>query len=360
MRQFDYVKTAKTLLTPRTTGLLTAVHEAKGRQDVQTSLRPDVLTTLTAVARVQSIDTSNRIEGISTSDKRLGALVAEKVAPRNRAEEEIAGYRDVLATIHESHDYIPPTPNVILQLHHDLFRHTSLAFGGRFKDSDNVIIERDATGEQRVRFAPPPALATPELVARICDAYAEALQDGHTDPLLTIAMFILDFTCIHPFNDGNGRMSRLLTLLLLYRNGYQVGKYISIEHLIERSKDTYYEALAASTTGWNEGANDYAPFTNYLLGVILAAYREFDDRISALTGHAGADSIVATGRRATKAQRIAMLFDNSPSPLSKADILLKLPDISMTTVERTLKALQDDGTITKLGTSRNTRYVKHR
>lgn len=360
MRQFNYAKSAEPLLTPRTVSLLAAIHEAKGRQSVQTSLRPELLTTLTAVARVQSIDTSNRIEGISTTDKRLGALVAKKVTPRNRAEEEIAGYRDVLATIHESHNYIPPTPNVILQLHRDLFRHTGLAFGGRFKDGDNVIVERSADGTQHVRFAPPSALSTPELVTRICNAYSQAIQDGHTDPLLVAAMFILDFTCIHPFNDGNGRMSRLLTLLLLYRNDYQVGKYISIEHLIERSKDTYYEALAASTVSWNDGENDYAPFTNYLLGVILAAYREFDDRVRMLTADVGADGTMVTGRRVTKTQRIAMVFNDSLCPLSKADILMKLPDISMTTVERTLKALQDDGTITKIGTGRSARYVKQR
>ncbi|MBT1172740.1 Fic family protein [Bifidobacterium sp. MA2] len=353
MKRFDYIASARDLLTPRTTSLLTAIHEARGRQSTQASIRPDILTTLSAVARVQSIDTSNRIEGIATSDKRLDAIVAEKVAPRNRAEEEIAGYRDVLAVIHESHDYIPPTPNVILQLHRDLFRHTPLTFGGRFKDTDNVIMERDANGDNHVRFAPPSALATPELMGRICDAYADAIHDGYTDSLLAIAMFVLDFTCIHPFNDGNGRMRRLLTLLLLYRNGYQVGKYISLEHLIERSKDTYYEALAASTVGWNEGGNDYAPFANYLLGVILAAYREFDARIAAVTTS-------PDGKRPTKTERIAALFDDTLSPMSKADILARLPDISATTVERTLRALQDDGTIVKIGAGRSTRYVRRR
>ncbi|WP_043166148.1 Fic family protein [Bifidobacterium callitrichos] len=362
MRDFDYIASAVGLLTPRTTSLLTAIHEERGRQNARTGIRPDVLTTLTNIARIQSTDASNRIEGIATSDKRLNALVAEKVTPRNRAEEEIAGYRDVLAIVHESHDYIPPTPNVILQLHRDLFRHTPLTFGGRFKDSDNVIIERDADGNRRVRFAPPSALATPELVGRICNAYAEAIQDGHTDPLLTIAMFTLDFTCIHPFNDGNGRMSRLLTLLLLYRNDYQVGKYVSIEHLIEGSKDTYYDALAASTVGWNEGENDYEPFTNYLLGMILTAYREFDDRIGYVVGETGpsGDDTATTRERATKAQRIAALFDDTLVPISKADVHAKLPDISLTTIERALKALQNDGTIRKIGSGRATRYVRIR
>ena len=329
MKHFDYITTAKGLLTPRTTTLLSAIHEAKGRQSVQAAIRPDLLNTLITVARIQSTNASNRIEGISTSDKRLNALVAEKTTPRNRAEEEIAGYRDVLTTIHESHDYIPPTPNTILQLHRDLFRYTGLAFGGHFKDSDNVIVER------------------------ACAAYTEAIQDGHIDPLLATAMFTFDFTCIHPFNDGNGRMSRLLTLLLLYRNGYQVGKYISIEHLIERTKDTYYEALAASTYGWNDNVNDYAPFVNYLLGVILTACKEFDERIGEVSGW-------GSNRKPTKEQRIGNLFDRILSPLSKADILQQLPDISASTVERTLKTLLDNGTITKLGAGRGTRYVKNR
>ena len=370
MREFDYATASTSLLTPRTTGLLTAIHEAKGRHTVHAAIHPDFLKTLTVVARIQSTDASNRIEGIATSDRRLNALVEEKTTPRNRDEEEIAGYRDVLATIHDSHDYIPPTPNVILQLHRDLFRHTPLTFGGRFKDGDNVIIERDANGERKVRFAPPSALITPELVEGICNAYSEAIRDGRTDPLLAIAMFVFDFTCIHPFNDGNGRMSRLLTLLLLYRNGYDVGKYISIEQLIERSKDTYYEALAASTVGWNDGTNDYAPFVNYLLGVILAAYRDLDERMDTLSattvdghvaGHVAGNAAGGRGaRKATKEERIAALFDRELAPLSKADILARMPDISATTVERALKALQDDGRIEKIGAGRATRYVARR
>ncbi|MBT1177737.1 Fic family protein [Bifidobacterium callimiconis] len=363
MKEFDYIQAATTLLTPQTTSLLTAIHEAKGRQSVTAAIRPDVLDTLTTVARIQSTDASNRIEGISTSDKRLGELVMEKVTPRNRAEEEIAGYRDVLATIHESHDYIPLTPSVILQLHRDLFRHTAPTFGGHFKDGDNVIVERDANGNRTIRFAPPNALITPELVDRACTAYAEALHEGHTDPLLAIAMFIFDFTCIHPFNDGNGRMSRLLTLLLLYRSGYMVGKYISLEHLIEQSKDTYYEALAASTRGWNDNDNDYAPFVNYLLGVILRACKEFDERVGTLlngasNGH-GNGTPTRTGTP-TKEQRIAALLDRTLSPISKADIRAQLPDISVSTIERTLKSLLDAGEILKIGAGRNTRYVRKR
>lgn len=353
MKEFDYVTAGSALLTLRRVGLLTAIGEAKGRLSVQAEIRPNALRTLVEVARVQSTSASNRIEGIATSDKRLNALVAERVAPRNRDEEEIAGYRDVLAAIHDNHDYIPLTSNVILQLHRDLFRHTPLAFGGRFKDGDNVIVERDAQGGKRVRFAPPSALITPELVDKACEACNEAISDGEVNPLLATFMFIFDFTCIHPFNDGNGRMSRLLTLLLLYRNGYDVGKYISIEHLIEQSKESYYEALAASTRGWLDNANDYGPFVDYMLGIVLAAYRELDDRFAGLMGGGG-----ATGReRMTKEHRIAALLERTLRPMSKADVLNELPDISVSTVERTLKGLLDDGKIEKLGAGRGTRYV---
>ncbi|MBT1181946.1 Fic family protein [Bifidobacterium sp. CP2] len=353
MKNFDYIHRAEQLLTPRTTSLLTAIHEAKGRQSIQTAVHPDVLDTMVRAARIQSTNASNRIEGISTSDARLNAIVMEKTTPRNRAEEEITGYRDVLATIHESHDYIPLTPNVILQLHRDLFRYTGLTFGGHFKDSDNIIVERDDEGNQTIRFEPPSALVTPEFIERACAAYANAMHEPHIDPLLVIAMFIFDFTCIHPFNDGNGRMSRLLTLLLLYRSGYQVGKYISIEHLIERSKESYYEALAASTQGWNDDRNDYAPFVNYLLGITLAAYRSFDERMDVLTRNADSG-------RMTKEQRIADLFTHTLTPMSKADILQQLPDISTTTVERALKSLLDAGRIRKIGAGRSTRYVVKR
>ncbi|NEG89936.1 Fic family protein [Bifidobacterium aerophilum] len=363
MHQFDYACAAESLLTPHIARLLTTIHEAKGRQNVQIDMRPEAVRTLVDVARIQSTDASNRIEGIATSDRRLNALMLKTVTPRNRDEEEIAGYRDVLALIHDNHDYIPLTPNVILQLHRDLFRHTPLAFGGRFKDSDNVIVERSTDGTQTVRFAPPSALMTPELITRACDAFNEAVGNEHVDPLLAIAMFTFDFTCIHPFNDGNGRMSRLLTLLLMYRNGFEIGKYISIEHIIEQTKDTYYDALAASTRGWNDSVNDYAPFAQYLLGTILTAYREFDERIGQLITPTGAGTDGHPGTATTKPsseRRIAALFERTLSPMSKADVLAQLPDISVSTVERTLKRMLDAGEITKIGAGRATRYVSKR
>ena len=283
MRQFDYGEKWTKLLTPDIVSLLTAVHEFKGEQTLFIEAKADTLTQLTEVAKIQSTEASNRIEGIYTSDDRLRALVRDKTRPRTRNEQEIAGYRDVLNTIHESHDHIPLKPSIILQLHRDLYKFESYDIGGKYKAGDNVISEEDAQGNKTVRFQPMPAWETPEAMEELCRAFDEAMVEGRIDPLLLIPMFVLDFLCIHPFNDGNGRMSRLLTLLLLYRAGYIVGKYISIEKLIETTKEQYYDSLQQSSQGWHENENDYEPFTKYMLGVLAGAYREFSSRVELLT-----------------------------------------------------------------------------
>ncbi|NEG69938.1 Fic family protein [Bifidobacterium choloepi] len=334
-----YDQRAESVLSSRIVALLTAIHAAQARTSLLSEREGAQLDRLVEVAKVQSTAASNSIEGIRTSDARMAALMAEKTTPHNRDEEEISGYRDVLNTIHEQHDYIPVTPNVILQLHRDLFRHTPLSFGGHFKDTDNVIMEVGPQGANRVRFRPPSALVTPDLVEEICRNYRQAIALESVDPLLAISMFVFDFTCIHPFNDGNGRMSRLLTLLLMYQSGFTVGKYVSLEHLIEQSKDTYYEALAASTAGWPD-ANDYAPFVQYLLSVMLDAYKELEDRLGPQT----------------KAERIRRQLRQTVGTLSKRELREQLPDISETTIERELRRLLDEGEIEKVGKGRSTRY----
>lgn len=347
MRKFDYTMLPQSLLLPDIVNLVSALHEYRGKQERYFDAGVDTLETLREVARVQSTRASNRIEGIFTSDKRLAEIMAENTEPCNRNEAEIAGYRDVLALIHESYRYVEPSPGVILQLHRDLYRYTGSSFGGEWKDADNAIVEFDEGGNRRVRFEPLPAVATPEAVAGLCRAYDESLRAGVYDPLLLACLFAFDFTCIHPFNDGNGRMSRLLILLLLYRSGYLVGKYVSIEKGIEATKQTYYEALQASSVGWNEGRNDYAPFVRYLLGVVLAAYRDFEDRLQGLAGS-----------KVTKTQRIELLFARKAGKVTKADILTECPDISKTTVERTLHDLLLAGKIEKVGQGRATGYVR--
>lgn len=346
MRTFDYTRIPQGLMQPDIVNMVSAIHEYKGKQELYLEAKADVLETMCEIARIQSTDASNRIEGIFTSNKRLNDLMAQKTEPKSRNEAEIAGYRDVLATIHNSYDYIDVKPGVILQLHRNLYRHTQSGFAGNWKDSDNAIVEFDAQGNQTVRFNPLPAIATPDAVAKLCEAYDKALDKGTYDPLLLACLFTFDFICIHPFNDGNGRMSRLLTLLLLYRSGYLVGKYVSIEMEIEATKETYYEALQQSSPGWSEEENNCVPIVRYLLGVILAAYHDFEDRVQGLTVS-----------KLTKAERIEAVFSRKVGKVTKADIQAECPDISQTTVERTLKSLLDSGKITKVGSGRATGYV---
>lgn len=347
MHTFDYKETPKQLLTPDIVKMLSSLHEFRGKQELYIEAESDVLTALLDIAKIQSTKASNKIEGIYTSDERLEALVMEKAEPRNRSEEEIAGYREVLATVHESYEYIPVRPNNILQLHRDLYSFSGSDTGGRFKNTDNVIAESSKDGQQRVRFMPVPAFKTPEAMENLCNEFNNAIERAEYDPLLLIPMFILDFLCIHPFNDGNGRMSRLLTLLLLYRSGYIVGKYVSMEMLIEKTKETYYEALQNSSIEWHNDKSDYASFVRYYLGVVLKGYNEFQDRIEHLRY-----------RRLSKADRVKTVFEKKLGIVKKSDIATLCPDISETTIERTLKDLLDAGFIEKVGKGRATGYVK--
>ena len=347
MRTFDYIKIPEKLLTPEIVQMVGSIHEHKGKQELFLEANIDELNTLLEVALIQSTGASNRIEGIFTSDKRLEELVSRKAEPRNRSEQEIAGYREVLATIHESYEYIIPRPNVILQLHRDLYSYTQGATGGNYKNSDNVIAETDAEGHQKIRFIPVPACQTADAIEKLCSSFLDAWTADRIDKLILIPMFILDFLCIHPFNDGNGRMSRLLTLLLFYRAGYIVGKYVSMEMLIEKTKETYYEALQASSMGWHEGENSYEPFVKYYLGIMLKAYNEFENRVEYLRN-----------RTLTKPERIKAVIDQKVGKITKKEIMERCPDISKVTVERTLTDLVKNGYIAKVGAGPATAYVR--
>ena len=347
MRLFDYRKEPEKLLTPEIVQMIAGIHEHKGRQELFLEADIDELKTLLEVALIQSTGASNRIEGIYTTDKRLKELVEQKAEPRNRSEQEIAGYREVLATIHESYEYIVPRPNLILQLHRDLYSYSQSAVGGSSKNADNVIAETDEEGRQKTRFIPVPAFQTAEAMEEMCRAFLEAWEADHMDKLLLIPMFILDFLCIHPFNDGNGRMSRLLTLLLYYKAGYLVGKYISMEMLIERTKETYYEALQASSIGWHENENSYEPFVKYYLGIIQKAYNEFESRVEHLKN-----------RSLSKPERIKAMIDQKVGKITKKEIMETCPDISKTTIERTLTDLVKSGYIAKVGSGPAIGYVR--
>lgn len=347
MRIFDYQKEPEKLLTPEIVQLVSSIHEHKGKQELFMEANKDELKTLLEVALIQSTGASNRIEGIYTTDKRLEELVRQKAEPRNRSEQEIAGYREVLATIHESYEYIVPRPNLILQLYRDLYSYSKSTVGRSYKNADNIIAETDAEGHQKARFVPVSAFQTPEAMEKLCSEFWEAWEADRIDKLLLIPMFILDFLCIHPFNDGNGRMSRLLTLLLFYKAGYIVGKYISMEMLIEKAKETYYEALQSSSIGWHENENNYEPFVKYYLGITLKAYHEFENRVEHLQH-----------RSLSKPERIRAFIDRNIGKITKKEIMDACPDISKTTVERTLNDLVKSGYITKVDSGPATGYAK--
>ncbi len=347
MRYYDYSLVPQTqLLTPSLVFMLTSLHEHKGKQELFLEAEQDSLSSLLEVAKIQSTGASNRIEGIYTSDKRLEELVKKRTAPENRSEQEIAGYREVLTTIQESYDHIDLTPGIILQLHRDLYSFSEGETGGHYKIADNVIAET-VDGESRVRFRPVPAFQVSEAMIELCDKFNKSWNSNVLDKLLLIPMFVLDFLCIHPFSDGNGRMSRLLTLLLLYKAGYIAGKYISIEAIIEQTKETYYETLQDSSFGWHENENRYEPFVGYYLGILEKTHKDFESRIRLLRD-----------KNLSKPDRIRAVIESKLGKVTKKDILDTFPDISITTVERTLKDLLTEGYIKKVGSGPATGYVK--
>ena len=341
---FDYGISLPSICTPVTMGAVAAIHECKGKQELYQALKPESFEKLAAVARVQSIGSSNKIEGIETTDARLEALAAGEIEPRNRNECEIAGYRYVLDLIHERYAHIPVTPNVILQLHRDLYSMEEASFAGRWKYSDNAIVERLPDGRLQTRFEPTSAAATPEAVESLCQTYNESIRQGVFSPLLCVAQFVFDFVSIHPFVDGNGRMSRLFMLLLLYQNGYLVGKYSSLEGKIECTKQTYYEVLRESSAGWAVRENDYLPFVTYFLGIVLSCYRELDEKLSIVNASNSNEDLI----RNCLAKAIV--------PISKREIERSCPMLSTRTIERTLQKMVKEGAVLKIGAARATCY----
>lgn len=346
MKEINYRKIEEMPITIEVMNMISALHEYKGRQELYIETQPEILERLMEVARIQSTEASNKIEGIYTSDARLKEIVQKKSEPRNRNEKEIAGYREVLGMIHDSYSYIQLKPNDILTLHKYLYSYSESGNGGHYKMVDNYIEEEDEFGNKSVRFQPIPAILTAEYIESLCKQYEDAINHTHIDPLLVIPCVILDFLCIHPFGDGNGRMSRLLTLLLLYKAGYLVGKYISIEMVVEKSKETYYEVLQDSSINWYENTNDYMPFIRYTLGTIINAYKDFEDRF-----------ILLEKKKMTSPERVYSIIERSLVKLGKSDIMTLCPELSQKTIERALKKLTDDGKIVKVGAGKSTTYV---
>lgn len=349
MRNFDYIKLADYKWDNEILRYVAKIHEAKGKQELYIRQKPMELDRLVEIAKIQSTEASNKIEGIITTSTRLKQLVEEKIIPRNRDEREILGYRDVLNTIHENHDYIPIAPSYILQLHRDLLKYADFSYGGNFKNTQNFINETRADGTQVTRFTPMAPYETPRAIEKICESYKQALEMEVVDALILIPVFICDFLSIHPFNDGNGRMSRLLTLLLLYQSGYEVGKYISIEKQIEKTKDIYYSSLEQSDIGWHEAKNDPTPFIKYMLQIILACYVDFEERV----GLMDKNGVKSTSYDIVKAYMLGKI-----GKMTRTEVIAACPSLASSTVSKAIKKLTEEGLILKCGKGKNTYYLR--
>lgn len=346
MRDFHYTAIREQKWDSEILGLIAAIYKEAGKQEMYLKQRPEELEKLVEIAKVQSTEASNAIEGIVTTSTRIRQLVEEKTAPRNRDEQEIAGYRDALNIIHENFDAIPITRNYILQLHKVLYSHMNNPMAGQTKSVQNYISATYPNGHTETLFTPLAPFETPEALERICDEYNRVIGNMEAEPLIVIPIFIHDFLCIHPFNDGNGRMSRLLTTLLLYRNGFYVGKYISLEAKIAKNKDLYYAALRQAQEGWHEGTEDTVPFIKYLLGIILSAYRDFEERFS----------LVEQKKPALETVRQATL--NKIGRFSKQDIRELCPALSVSSIEGALRKLVASGELKREGNGKNTCYYR--
>ena len=346
MRDFNYSKLREQKWDSNVVGLIAAIYKYAGKQELYLKQRPDELEKLVEIAKIQSTEASNAIEGIITTNTRIKQLVEEKTTPKNRDEEEIAGYRDVLNIIHESFDVIPISKNYTLQLHKILYSHMNNPIAGRTKSVQNYISATYPDGHTEILFTPLAPYETPEALEKICAEYNKVIGNFEVEPLIAIPVFIHDFLCIHPFNDGNGRMSRLLTTLLLYRSGFYVGRYISLEAKIAKNKDLYYEALRKAQDGWHEEKEDAVPFIKYLLGTILAAYKDFEERFELIEEKLPALEMV---RKATQ---------HKIGKFTKQDIRELCPSLSVSSIESSLRTLVKDGDLMKGGSGKNTFYVR--
>ena len=346
MRDFNYSEIRNKKWDSDILGLIAAIYKEAGKQELYLKRKPEELKKLVEIAKIQSTESSNAIEGIVTTSARIKQLVEEKTTPKNRDEQEIAGYRDALNIIHESFDAIPISRNYILQLHKILYSHMNNPMAGKTKNVQNYISASYPDGHVETLFTPLDPFKTPEALDKICEEYNRVIGNMEVEPLIVIPIFIHDFLCIHPFNDGNGRMSRLLTTLLLYRNGFYVGKYISLEAKIAKNQDLYYNALSKAQHGWHEGTEDAIPFVKYLLRTILAAYKDFEDRFS----------LIETKLPALEMVRKASL--NKIGRFNKQDIRELCPTLKDSTIEKAFRDLISIGEIKKEGKGKNTCYYR--
>lgn len=346
MRSFNYSAFKEQKWDSDILGLIAAIYKEAGKQEQYLKQRPQEMEKLVEIAKIQSTEASNAIEGIVTTNTRIKQLVEEKTTPRNRDEQEIAGYRDVLNVIHESFDAIPITQNYILQLHKMLYSHMNNPLAGRTKSVQNYISAAYPDGHTEILFTQLAPYETSESLDRICEEYNRVIGNLEVEPLIIIPIFIHDFLCIHPFNDGNGRMSRLLTTLLLYQNGFYIGKYISLEAKISKNKDLYYSAMSQSQTGWHEGKEDALPFIKYILGTILASYKDFEERTSLVQ------------EKLPALEMVRMASKSKIGRFNKQDIRELCPTLSDSSIEGALRKLVAAGELKKEGKGKSTCYFR--
>ena len=346
MHIFDYSFLDEGLLPAELVNLTSAIAAFNAISGTRKEKSQNIYTELEKIARIQSVKGSNAIEGIVTTDVRIKEIVAGNSAPLNHNERKIAGYRDALDEIHTSHAQMSFSENMILHIHEVMTGIAGYDLSGKYKEEDNLILEIDESGRRRIRFTPVSAGETKDAMEQLVLAYMEARDNPKVNKLLLIPCVVLDFLCIHPFGDGNGRVSRLLSLLLLYKSGYDIGKYVSFEEQINGAKDFYYSALEESSKGWHSNENSYFEFIKNFLSTLYKCYEELDKRFSAVNG-----------RMLNKTERIEQTVLNSILPVSKSDICDVLQDVSPTTVESVLGKMVKTGSIVKLGQARATKYV---
>lgn len=349
MHKFDYSFLKNGCVSGKVINMAASIYSLKTMANIRKEDHLKIFTELEKIAKIQSVKSSNAIEGIVTSDERIKAIVTQSSAPLNHNEAEIAGYRDALNEIHTNNQYIGFNEQDVLRLHEVLLSATGFEYGGKYKDFDNAIIEVDSDGNRTVRFAPTPANQTKRAMDQLFLAYMEAVNDSDINQLVLIPCVILDFLCIHPFRDGNGRMSRLVSLLLLYKNGFDAGKYVSFEEQINKYKGYYYEALRLSSIGWHENENNYMPFIENFLSTLYMCYKELDKRFA-----------VVNEKKISKSARIEATVLNSLAPISKKEICEILPDVSPTTIEMVLGKMVKNGQIDKIGSTRNIKYIRNK
>lgn len=346
MKIYDYSFLENGMLPAGLINIASAISELRERENERKDNFAEIFTKLESIAKVKSVKGSNEIEGIITSDQRVNEIVNQNSAPLNHNEQEIAGYRDTLKLVHDNYINLDIRERDILQLHEIMLSYSPVN-GGQYKESDNLILEVDASGKRRVRFATVEASETKNAMEQLILAFMDARSNYSINQLLLIPCFILDFLCIHPFTDGNGRMSRLLSLLLLYKNGFNAGKYISFEEQINLSKAAYYQSLKDSSDGWHENKNSYFPFMENFVTTLLFCYKELDKRFA-----------VVGSTKVTKRKRIEATVLGSLLPISKKEIGYILPDVSPTTVEAVLSEMIKNELVEKIGSARNTKYIK--